>query len=114
VWGWLAYGDELRDLARSGFVDSVGDGLFAQDHARDARAAAFWFMFVAPMVVLLGYHVERASRSGDGDAVTRAGWAIAAISVTGAAFIPRSGFPAALPLSLWTIRAGRRLRARSG
>jgi ketosteroid isomerase-like protein len=113
AWGALAYRDALREITRAGFVDSVGDGLFARRHAVGERAAGFWFMFASPLVALLGYQLDRATRAGDADAVTTAGWSVLAVSAVGAAIIPRSGFPAGIATGLWTIRRGRRLRAGS-
>jgi len=110
AWGALAYRDGLREIARAGFVDSVGDGLFARRHAHGTRAAAFWFLFASPLVALLGYQVDRGTRAGNADAVEVAGWSVLAVSAAGAAMIPRSGFWGGLASGVWTIRTGRRLR----
>jgi len=111
VWGLLAYRAGLRKIARAGYVDSVGDGLFRTDHSQGERAAAFWFMAVAPIIVLTGYLGEAAIRSQDRRAVTTAGVAITLMSAAGAAAIPRSGFPGALLLGPWFIRRARQMEA---
>src|SRR5439155_16264802 len=101
----------LRELVRSGVVDSVGDGIFATDHARDARAAAFWFMAAAPVLMLSGYLTDRSLLAGDARAARVSGGATLAIGAVGTAVIPRSGFPAALPIGWWLLRRARALRA---
>lgn len=58
VWGLLAYRTGMKQIARAGYLDSVGDGLFRKEHSQDQRAAAFWFMFAAPITALLGYLAE--------------------------------------------------------
>jgi hypothetical protein len=113
-WAAVAYGDELREIAAAGVVDTVGDGIFRRDEDRGPRAAAFWFAFVTPMVVLAGGLVERAERAGDGAAVRGAGLAVTAIATLGAAVMPRSGFPAGIPLGVWTYLRGRRLELNGG
>src|SRR4051812_14962356 len=103
VWGAVAYRSALRKIAKAGYLDSVGDGLFRTDHSKDERAAAFWFMAIAPLTVLAGYLEEAAIRAGDRSAVATAGVATTLFAVAGAAAMPRSGFPAALPLGPWLI-----------
>jgi hypothetical protein len=109
VWGLTAYRSGLRHIARAGYIDSVGDGLFRTNHSKDERAAAFWFMFVAPITVLAGYLGEAAIRSQDRRAVTTAGIAITFLTAAGAAAVPRSGFPGALLLGPWMIRRARQM-----
>jgi hypothetical protein len=109
VWGLIAYRSGLRQIARAGYIDSVGDGLFRTDHSKDERAAAFWFMFVAPITVLAGYLGEAAIRSQDRRAMTTAGIATTFLAVAGVAAVPRSGFPAALLLGPWMIRRARQM-----
>jgi hypothetical protein len=109
VWGLIAYRSSLKKIARAGYIDSVGDGLFRKDHSKDERAAAFWFMFVAPITVLAGYLGEAAIRSRDQRAVTTAGISTTLLGVVGVAAIPRSGFPLALVLGPWMIQHARQL-----
>jgi Family of unknown function (DUF6463) len=109
-WGLIAYRRELREIARAGVVRSVGDGIFDTEHARGSRAAAFWFMFVAPLTVLAGYLGESALRAGDARAATVAGGTTIGLGVLGAAVMPRSGFPGALGVGYWLLRRGRELR----
>lgn len=109
VWGLLAYRTGLRKIARAGYLDSVGDGLFRTKHSQDQRAAAFWFMFAAPTTALLGYLAEAAIQSGNRRAVATAGVGITALTVTGAAAIPRSGFPPAIALGLWMLHRASQL-----
>lgn len=108
IWGALAYRSGLREIARAGFVDSVGDGLFRTDHSRDERAAAFWFMFAAPVTGLLGYLTEAAIRAEDRRTVATTGVAVTAMMAVGGAAIPRSGFLIFAPVGPWMIlRASR-------
>lgn len=107
IWGVIAYRTPLRKIARSGYVDSVGDGLFRTDHSRDERAAAFWFMAISPVTVMAGYLGEAAIRAQDRRAVATAGVATTLITAAGAAAMPRSGFPLGLPLGPWMIHRAR-------
>src|SRR4051794_30325123 len=109
VWGLFAYRAALREIGRAGYVDSVGDGLFRRDHSHDERAAAFWFMAIAPITVLAGYLGEAAIRAQDRRAVTAAGVTMTLMTAAGAAAIPRSGFPGALLLGPWLLHRARRL-----
>jgi hypothetical protein len=113
VWGLFAYRRGLGEIARSGVVDSVGDGLFAEEHSQDERAAAFWFMFTAPLVAWGGYLTDAAARAGDDHAERVSLRAMAGLAAVGVAVIPRSGFAAGLPSALWLLRrAGRARRVR--
>jgi hypothetical protein len=109
LWGAVAYRSALREIARAGYVDSVGDGLFRKDHSRDQRAAAFWFMAIAPITVLTGYLAEAAIRAQDRRAMTAAGVSLTLITAAGAAAMPRSGFPGASLLGPWLILRAREL-----
>ena len=106
IWGLIAYRSGLKKIARAGFVDSVGDGLFRIDHSKDERAAAFWFMFAAPVTGLLGYLAEAAIQSGNRRVVATTGVALTAIMAAGGAAIPRSGFTAFFPVGPWMIHRG--------
>jgi hypothetical protein len=109
VWGAVAYRRELAELVTSP-VDSVGDGLFNHRHSRDGRAAAFWFMFAAPMVMLCGRLSDAALRAGDHKSAAAAGRTVLGLSLLGVVMIPRSGFPAAMPLGWLLVRRARALR----
>src|SRR5919198_5731976 len=63
-WSRYAYGDQLRGILRE-LPGSVGDGIFDKGHSRDARAAAFWFLFVGPLLGLFGRTYSAAERAGD-------------------------------------------------
>jgi hypothetical protein len=110
IWGSIAYRDELREIARAGVFDSVGDGIFQRAHARGPRAAAFWFMFITPLLGAGGYLVDRADRAGDGRALQVSGRAFGAVGLLGFAVMPRSGFPLSVPLAVWYELRGRALR----
>jgi hypothetical protein len=106
LWGLYAYGDQLRGILRE-LPGSVGDGIFDKGHSRDARAAAFWFLFVGPMLGLFGRTYSAAERAGDAEAMRAAGRGVTAISLAGFAAIPRSGFPGGIALGLWLMRRAR-------
>ena len=63
IWGLIVYHYPVWDLIRAGFVGSVGDGIFDITDAKGPRAAAFWFLLAAPLLVLGGYLVEVAIRA---------------------------------------------------
>lgn len=108
VWGLIAYRDQVPGIVRS-LPAAVGDGIFDERHSRDARASAFWFLFAGPLVVLLGRLLEAAEAADDRRTQRVAGHSVLAIGAAGEAAMPRSGFPAAIALGLWTLRrAGRR------
>jgi hypothetical protein len=106
LWGARAYGDQLASVLRE-LPGSVGDGIFDKAHSRDARAAGFWFLFVGPMLALLGRLYEAAEAAEDREAMRATGRTVTVVSAAGWAAIPVSGFPAGLALGLWlTRRAG--------
>jgi hypothetical protein len=107
TWGAIAYRRELREIARAGLADTVGDGIFNDTHARGPRAAAFWFMMITPVLGMGGYLADRAERAGDGQALKAAGRMVGATGLLGVTVMPRSGFPLSLPLALWLERRGR-------
>lgn len=111
LWGTIAYRRELAQIARAGFIDTIGDGLFSKEHADDGRATAFWFLTAAPLIALNGYLMGRAERSEDRRALRTAGGALIGIGLTGTAVMPRSGFVSVVPVGAWLLRRG---RVRSG
>jgi hypothetical protein len=107
VWGAIAYRDQLAGIVRD-LPGSVGDGIFDKDHSRDARAAAYWFLFVGPLLAVLARLWESAEQAGDRQAMRTTGRTVTAVSVAGLATIPRSGFPGGIAVGLWLMRrAGR-------
>jgi len=102
LWGLVAYRDQVAGIVRD-LPASVGDGIFDKRHSRDARSSAFWFLFVGPVVWLLGRVLESAEANGDRRAQTVAGRSVLAVGVVGEAAIPRSGFPGAIALGLWAL-----------
>jgi hypothetical protein len=109
AWGLFAYRKPLAELASDGIVDSVGDGVFQRAHALDDRAAAFWFLFAAPMMGLVGHLVEAAEARGDAQALRRSGRALIGLGAVSSTFTPRSGFPAVPLIGWWMIRRSRGL-----
>lgn len=110
LWGLYAYGDQVGGILRE-LPGSVGDGIFDKGHSRDARATAFWFLFVGPLLGLFGRTYSAAEKAGDVEAMRAAGRGVTAISVAGLAAIPRSGFPGGVALGLWLTRRARSQRA---
>jgi hypothetical protein len=108
LWGLVAYRKPLREIARAGFVDSVGDGIFRRAHSDDGRAAAFWFMMAGPLAGTLGYLADVASRAGDAPAMKAGGRATVALGVVGMTVMPRSGFVMVPPLGWWLIRESKK------
>ncbi len=109
AWGLVAYRQPLRELLHAGVVRSVGDGIFDTDHDRGARAAGFWFLAFAPAVALAGYLAEAALRAGDPRAARASGGTVLGMSAVGTAVMPKSGFPAAMPIGYWLLRRSREL-----
>jgi hypothetical protein len=107
----MAYHEPLREILRAGVVRSVGDGIFDTDHDRGSRAAGFWFMLAAPLVIVDGYLTEAALRAGNGRAARISGMAILGLGVLGTTVIPRSGFPVAVPIGVWLVRRSRALES---
>jgi hypothetical protein len=107
AWGLYAYRKPLREILRAGVLDSVGDGVFALEHSDDERAAGFWFMLAAPLMCLTGYLTEAALRSGEQRTVAVTGRTVLAIGAIGTTVMPRSGFPAVMPVGYWLIRSAR-------
>jgi Family of unknown function (DUF6463) len=108
AWGLFAYRKALREILRAGVVDSVGDGIFALEHSSDERAAGFWFMLAAPLMALTGYLTEAALRSGEQRTLTVTGRTVLGIGALGTTVMPRSGFPAVMPIGYWLMRSARR------
>jgi hypothetical protein len=109
LWGAIAYRDQLTGIVRE-LPGSVGDGIFDKEHSRDARAAAYWFLFVGPLLALVAELWGSAERADDRQAMRTAGRAVTGVSVAGLATIPRSGFPGGIALGLWLMRRARRSR----
>ena len=109
AWGLGVYHEPLGEVIRAGVVRSVGDGIFDTDHDRGARAAGFWFLLFAPPLAISGYLAEAALRAGDARAARAVGGTTLGLGLVGTAVMPRSGFPAALPIGYWLLRRGRDL-----
>ena len=110
AWGLFAYRKPLAELAREGRIaDSIGDGIFQRAHSQDGRAAAFWFLFAAPMMGLLGHLIHAAEERGVARALRRSGRAVIVLGAVSSTFIPRSGFPAVPLVGWWMVRRSRRL-----
>ncbi len=111
AWGLVAHRRALSAIVSDGVFGTVGDGLFVHDHARDDRAAAFWFVLIGPLLMTTGRLVHDAESRGDEASVRRASRAGLAVAVLGACVVPRSGFPAGIAV---TLRGAGTLRARTG
>jgi hypothetical protein len=103
LWGTYAYRDQLAGIVRD-VPGSVGDGIFDKEHSRDARAAAYWFLFVGPLLAVIARLYESAEAARDRPAMRSAARTIVATSVAGLVTIPRSGFPGGVALGLWLMR----------
>ena len=103
AWGLAAHRGHIAGIVTD-LPNSVGDGLFEKAHSADRRASAFWFLFVGPMLMLLGRLYGSAEAAGDRAAMRTAGRAITAVSAGGWVAIPRSGFPAGLALGVGLLR----------
>lgn len=108
IWATIAHRRALVEVVRDGVANTVGDGIFVQDHARDERAAGFWFFFIGPLVIVIGMLVDDAERRGDWRSVRRSGTVGLAISLLGVTVVPRSGFPAAILVLLRALRRATR------
>lgn len=106
AWGAIVYHGQIAELVAAPF-DAVGDGIFSREHYADERAAAFWFLLAAPLIVLTGHLVEACERSDDGPAMRAAGRTVFGIGVLGTAAMPRSGFLAVSPIGYWLMRRAR-------
>jgi Family of unknown function (DUF6463) len=102
VWGFIAYRDQLSGIVRE-LPGSVGDGIFDKRHSRDARAAAWWFMVVGPLLHLVARLCRSAEAAEDREALRAAGAGVTAICAAGCVAIPRSGFPGGLAIGIWMM-----------
>ena len=108
TWGAVAYRHALQDIV-SDLPGSVGDGLFDREHADDKRAAAFWFMFATPMLLIVSRLARAAEEANDRAAQRDAGALITGVALAGLAVVPRSGFVGPLPLGLWMLGRNRKV-----
>ena len=107
LWGTYAYRDQLGGIVLD-VPGSVGDGIFDTEHSRDARAAAYWFLSVGPLLTVIARLYDSAERAGDRPAMRSAASTLLGISVAGLVTIPRSGFPGGVALGLWLMRRAHR------
>ena len=107
LWGTYAYRDQLGGIVLDG-PGSVGDGIFDKEHSRDARAAAYWFLFVGPLLTAIARLYDSAEAAGDRPAMRSATRILLGTSVAGLLTIPRSGFPGGVALGLWLMRRANR------
>ena len=107
LWGTYAYRDQLAGIVLDG-PGSVGDGIFDKEHSRDARAAAYWFLFVGPLLTAIARLYDSAEAAGDRPAMRSAARILLGTSVAGLLTIPRSGFPGGVALGLWLMRRANR------
>jgi hypothetical protein len=107
LWGAYAYRDRLAGIVLD-IPGSVGDGIFDKEHSRDARAAAYWFLFVGPLLTVIARLYGSAEAAGDRPAMRWAARVLVGTSIGGLATIPRSGFPGGLALGLWLMRRAER------
>ena len=107
AWGLAAHRDQIPGILAD-LPGSVGDGIFDNDHSRDERATAFWFLFVGLLVALLGRVYSAAEAADDRRTMRATGRAVAVICAAGCLIVPRSGFPAGLALGTWMTRWSRR------
>jgi hypothetical protein len=107
LWGTYAYRDQLAGIVLDS-PGSVGDGIFDKGHSRDARAAAYWFLFVGPLLSVTARLYDSAETAGDRPAMRSAARTLLVTSAAGLVTIPRSGFPAGVALGLWLMRRTQR------
>ena len=107
VWGLYAYRDQLAGIILD-IPGSVGDAIFDREHSRDARAAAYWFLSVGPLLTVIARLYDSAETAGDRPAMRSAARTLLGTSVAGLVTIPRSGFPGGLVLGLWLLRRASR------
>lgn len=111
VWALIAHRGALAAMVANGVIGTVGDGVFVQEHARDDRAAAFWFLLIGPLLSMIGVLMDDAERRGDYPTVRRASRVGLATSILGALAVPRSGFPAGIAVTLRGTLAGLKRRS---
>jgi hypothetical protein len=107
LWGAYVYRDQLAGILLD-IPGSVGDGLFDKEHSRDARAAAYWFLFVGPLLTVIARLYDSAETAGDRRGMRFAARTLLVTSVAGLVTIPRSGFPGGVALGLWLMRRAHR------
>ncbi len=79
------------------------DGVFNSIKGDHQRAAAFWYLFVGCVSISNGFLVRSLLRKNE-TLPASMGWSMLALSTTGAAILPRSGFWLGIALALLHLR----------
>lgn len=101
VVGFFVFASPLGEILHAGLVGSVATELTAAGpQPIYDRAAAFWFLFASPVLVLVGQVVRHAITHEDGRLLSLVARYSIGLAVFGLIFMPLSGFWAVLVLGL--------------
>ena len=89
IFGLVVFGEDLMQIAREGFWDSIGE---------DARAGAVaWFMLSGFLMTALGLAIDALERSATQGSLRATGVVVLLTTLLGIVLMPVSGFWLMLP-----------------
>ncbi len=92
IFGLVVFGEDLMQIAREGFWDSIGE---------DARAGAVaWFMLSGFFMTALGVAVDALERSATQGSLRATGIVLLLTTLLGIVLMPASGFWLMLPSAI--------------
>ncbi len=110
--GIVVFNDAFMAIFREGFINTVQPPGYDGPPAFD-RIAVFWFLFLSPVLSMLGQIVSRAITSGAVDVLRVIGWNLIVMGTIGAVVFPISGNWILIALGALTLGAASRVEARS-
>jgi hypothetical protein len=101
VYGLVAYGATLADIAGDGVFNAVGSS------AGPDRDAALWFLVTGVLLIVLGRFARWAQRV-TGTLPPFVGWSVIGVAVLVGVLVPASGWPLVAVSGVLLLGAGRR------
>lgn len=118
IVGIALFQEPLADMMRSGIINSIEfsvdtrAGAWRPVHPQSDREAAFLFLMLTPVLVLLAQVLRHATAHRDTPLITTIGWYLVGLGVLGVAVMPLSGFWILIALGLLSFRAASELGVR--
>jgi hypothetical protein len=120
VVGIALFQEPLAAMLRDGLVNSVGgaidmrtDAWLPVVHPDYDREAAFWFLVLSPVLVMLAQVSRHAAAHRDSELVTTIGRYLMGLGLVGVAVMPVSGFWIVLALGVLALRTARDRRCQA-
>ena len=104
--GIVVFNDAFMAILREGFINTVQPPGYDGAPAFD-RIAVFWFLFLSPVLSMLGQIVSRAIARGAVDVLRVIGWNLIVMGTVGALVFPISGNWILIALGALTLHCGR-------